>query len=130
MNLPSQGLHGPFYRYQSKLAPLIGDDAAAAMRSTLAWFLAGLVSLILTVPLSLTVDPGSNGAGLALIGCLFLFGGTCLGRFVVVDARCARLASNYLTTRLGHPVRIGAAKLSIGSWQQRIEREKSRPSAA
>ena len=90
---PSQGRFGPFDRYQSKLAPLIGDDAAGAMRLTLAWFVAGLASLILTVPLSLIVDPGSNGAGLALIGCIFLIGATCLGRFVVVDARCARLAS-------------------------------------
>jgi hypothetical protein len=115
---------GPFGRYRSKLTPLIGDEAARALASTSAWFLVGMVSVVLPTLLSVFVDPGSNGVGLALIAGLFLFGCGCLVRFVVIDARCARLASTYLTTQLGRPIRIGAAKLTVAWWQRRIEREK------
>jgi hypothetical protein len=110
-------------RREDALATLIGREAAWLMNACLAWTLGALACWVPTTPLALFAYVDSSGDGYALILGLFLLGCGCAIRAVTLNGRGARLAEAYVTTEVGHPVRIGSAKLTVAWWRKRIERE-------
>jgi hypothetical protein len=88
---------------------------------------AGLLLFASATPLALATNPGESSLGLGVV-ILALIGGTiCGARAVMLNVRCGRLASAYLTQQWGRKVEIGGVRLGLRWWRWRIQHERERP---
>jgi hypothetical protein len=113
--------------YQTRLAELVGQDAARVGASYYKLTVAGLLLFASVTPLALAANPGQSSLGLGLV-LLALIGGTiCGARAVILSVRCGRMASAYLTRQWGRKVEIGGVRVGLSWWRWRIEQERERP---
>ena len=117
---------GYFDRYQAKLSPLIGSDAAAVVASCYRWTVGFGLCIGAVIPITAFMNPGGWPVGLGLI--IFDFVAVCLCgiRCFVLSSRGGKLASVHLAREWGNPVRIAVAKVSLQWWRRQIELERSR----
>jgi hypothetical protein len=118
-------------RQVANLVPLIGEDAATATvrvnnAAAAAWVSFALIAL----PCGLWAElggtgfawiPAAAGAAVGLIALVFA---------VVLDRRSARMASEHVSVRLGHPVHLQAQGWRQSRWVKAIEKERARDDSA
>lgn len=112
--------------YQTRLAELVGQDAARVGASYYRLTVAGLLLFASVTPLVLAANPGHSSLGLALVLAALVGGTICGARAVMLSARCGKLASAYLTQQWGRKVEIRAVRVGLSWWRWRIEQERER----
>lgn len=103
--------------YRTRLAELIGADAASAMAGCLRWTLPGLVLIVMCTPLVVLTNPGGSAVGLVAVLAVFIAGCASGMRVVAMNIRGAQLASAYLSSQWQRPVRIAGARLGVSWWR-------------
>jgi hypothetical protein len=117
---------GYFARYQRKLAPIIGEEAAAIAISFYKWLVSGVAIMLCGIPAGIIATRTQSGLVSALAGILWLVGVACMIRGGVLSVRGGPIASEYLSKALGYPVKIPVAKVSLRWWSDMIERERAK----
>lgn len=108
------------------LSDLVGHDAAALVRTSARYRLAGIaVALLVGLPLTrlAAVRPGHEGQLLGTAALVaWLTGAVLIGFGVRAGRRAGRSASALLTQQLGHPVRPVAFS-TVEGWRTHLLRE-------
>ncbi len=113
-----------FRTREARLAELIGRTAARSANRAMEWFLAGFLCYGASFVLVWRFFPNGTVSFAILVFGLFGVGTVASVRFTILRIRSAQLASEYLSTQMGRPIKLPPGGLAMSWWARRVEQER------